>query len=891
MHRFTFALSLALMASAPMACGDDDTTSPAACTTTCETPPAAACADGDTLRVHASPGTCSAETCSYPSVEVDCPSGCVEVAGVGRCAGDPCDGVTCDAPPSACHEPVGTCDNAVCSYAVRVDASCDDGNGCTSGDACSAAGTCVGVAVACQVAPPSTCEGNTLVAYSANGRCEDGGCVYDATQVACPDGCADGRCLGDPCAGVTCATPPSGCHATLGTCRDGVCDYALEDGAPCDDANACTTGDACGGGLCGGAPKVCATPPAPTCGDATTLIGRAPNGTCGAGECTYANVPTTCQFGCVEVSGVGRCEGDPCAGVVCDEPSLAECKDPQTLEIPAAAGTCGNGTCTYTTTLLTCPHGCEAGAPSAPARCRPPTGLVIAEVRYDSQGFPDTDSFVEVHGAAGTVLDGVTLVGVNGNGAADYATIALSGTLDQSGRFVVAHPSASPDLAAVADLLDAKVDFQNGPDSVQLRYGNIVLDALAYGTFGDNDIARGEGAAHPGHSVGESLSRDEADTDTNVNAQDFTAGLATPGLPTLPPEVAPEVAILCPTSGNTGESLSFDASASTGDIAAFTFDFGDGTTAVETTDRTASHVFTAEGSYQVTVSAESPGGQVDTATCGVAIENAEAPVVYTAATQCFSNGVSYLYHVISDPVPPETDVKLTVQYSGVSTYGTRPYTIQIQTGANTWSTIANTNDSKVATQTQNFVIDRAEVQAAITAMGWLRFRWSYLTNGATGNCLALTVTYNCQACFECPPGELDLGIGCQPIQSPYDYTMLEHPLGRCSSSNQTIEFPGSPVATGDGSLTVQSLGCGNASSRMSIFTNNSGWVELGTGSAGNCFYGSASYTVPRAYLAQAVNSENRIRFSWSLTDTCASGTGCSNSNDPCVKNARLTYPR
>jgi PKD repeat protein len=806
--------------------------------------------------------------------------------------GDPCLGVVCDAPPSACHAEVGTCASGVCSYAVRAGLSCDDGDACTASDTCLAEGSCAGSAVACQTPPASACDGDTLLVYGANGRCEAGGCHYDPSSVACADGCQDGQCLGDPCAGVTCNQPPSGCYAAVGLCRDGVCDYELDDGASCDDADPCTTADVCTSGTCGGAAKTCTTPPEPTCKDAQTLRTSESTGTCEAGACRYTERLVTCGFGCLEVEGKGRCAGDPCADVVCDEAAAAECKDANTLETPAAIGTCAGGTCSYTTTTTACIHGCEAGAAGAAARCKAPTGLVIAELRYDSQGFPDTDAFVEIHGPPGTRLDGVTLVAVNGNGGGDYATIALSGTLDASGRFVIAHPNASSEVTAVADLLDAKVDFQNGPDSAQLRFATQVLDAVAYGTFEAGDIARGEGTPHVGTAVGESLARDHLDTDTDDNARDFKAGPATPGLPTPLPEVAPEVALGCPASGEPGQSLSFDAGASTGDIATVSFDFGDGTAPQTSALRTATHAFASEGSYTVTATATSPGGQVDQASCGVAIEAAEVPVVYSSARQCFASGDSYLYYVVSDPVAPTTDLKLTVKYSGLSSYGVRPYTIQVQTGANTWVSIATTHPSKLATQTQNFRIDRATAQQAITAMGWLRFRWSYLTNGATNNCLELSVTYNCEACFECPPGQLDLGLDCQPVTEPYDYTILEHPNGLCSSTSQNeLYFPGTPTATGDATLTVQSLGCGAATARLRIYTNNAGQIDLGNGNAGNCSYGTATYTVPKAYLTQAVTADHQIRFSWSITDTCAAGTGCSNANDPCVRNMRMTFPR
>jgi hypothetical protein len=75
--------------------------------------------------------------------------------------------------------------------------------------------------------------------------CSDGDAC---TQI---DGCADGVCLGG--SPVVCA-PIDDCHEA-GTCDSGTgsCSTpAKPDGSPCDDANTCTTDDACAEGVCTG---------------------------------------------------------------------------------------------------------------------------------------------------------------------------------------------------------------------------------------------------------------------------------------------------------------------------------------------------------------------------------------------------------------------------------------------------------------------------------------------------------------------------------------------------------------------------------------------------------------------------------------------------------------
>ncbi|MFT7581187.1 MAG: hypothetical protein ACI9MR_002861, partial [Myxococcota bacterium] len=484
----------------------------------CAEPPAATCA-GDDIVSFASPGLCSDGQCAYGSTTATCPLGCE----AGSCKGDPCAGVVCDVPLSACHLNVGVCQGGACNYALDNGAQCDDGDACTQGDTCQT-GQCAGTTTACAAPPVATCtDASTLQSYDGIGTCAAGGaCEYTARTVACADGCQDGACLGNPCEGVICDNAPSGCFESTGTCDGGVCQYAYDNGASCDDSDACSDADVCTNGVCSGTGRVCQNAPAAVCADPATLRTFANAGTCDASGgsvlCDYATTDVPCGFGCED----GGCLGDPCSGVVCNTPPLAVCSGVNTLNTYADDGTCTDGGCSYGATATPCQNGCADGA------CLPPTGVVISEIVYDSSGFPDTDSFIELHGVPGTALDGVTLVGVNGNGGSEYGTIALSGTLDQAGFYLVAHPGGATTLTDLADLLDDAVDFQNGADSVHLRFGALVLDAIAYGSFDPDEVMAGEGEPHPGHSVGESLTRDAAFADTDNNLVDFVARAPSP---------------------------------------------------------------------------------------------------------------------------------------------------------------------------------------------------------------------------------------------------------------------------------------------------------------------------------------------------------------------------
>jgi hypothetical protein len=125
------------------------------------------------------------------------------------------------------------------------------------------------------------------------------------------------------------------------------------------------------------------------------------------------------------------------------------------------------------------------------------SALVISELFYDALGADDGLSFVELYGAPGTGLDGLLVEGVNGANGAVTHSLALTGAIPGDGVFVLADDQAgAATLVAGADLV-LNFDFQNGPDSVVLRSGDTVLDALGYGVFAPGDVFAGSGNPAP----------------------------------------------------------------------------------------------------------------------------------------------------------------------------------------------------------------------------------------------------------------------------------------------------------------------------------------------------------------------------------------------------------
>lgn len=154
---------------------------------------------------------------------------------------------------------------------------------------------------------------------------------------------------------------------------------------------------------------------------------------------------------------------------------------------------------------------------------------ILSEVFYDAVGSDEGLSFVEIHAAPGTVLDGLVVEGINGATGAVAGSITLIGVVGADGLFVVADDTTGGvTLVADADAI-ASFDFQNGPDSVVLRDAAGVLDALGYGIFAPGEFFAGEGSPAPDAAAGSSLARVFADVDTGDNASDFTVASPTPG--------------------------------------------------------------------------------------------------------------------------------------------------------------------------------------------------------------------------------------------------------------------------------------------------------------------------------------------------------------------------
>ena len=299
---------------------------------------------------------------------------CDEVTGVCRhdpvtCYdANPCTEDRCDRATGCAFEPLapGTaCDDLnVCTLETTCDESarcvgrseaagvpCDDRDPCTEGDICDGAGGCLGV----PKAPGSQCDDLDLCTSGET-------CVETAPGslecVGTPKDCADNTvCTRDSCdrftgecvhAQVVCPGDGNACTADFCSNAGGGCVHVNQEGAPCNDHNACTLGDRLS---CNNGQLTCAGPFPQICDDGGSLCVRTScdpavgcvftvkdcddhnpcteDGTCSGGLCPHRALSGPCDDGdpcttgdqCVLVNSVPTCRGtSPCDdGNVCTD--------------------------------------------------------------------------------------------------------------------------------------------------------------------------------------------------------------------------------------------------------------------------------------------------------------------------------------------------------------------------------------------------------------------------------------------------------------------------------------------------------------------------------------------------------------------------------------------
>lgn len=173
-----------------------------------------------------------------------CTAGDVCLAGV--CAGTP---YSCSGTPGVCELSIVCAGDGGCAALPRPDGTpCDDGNLCTHTDGCKS-GACGGNLYVCA---PNVCA--SASACAGDGGCEttaqnEGAACDDTNLCSVNDVCVAGTCLG-----ATYSCPlPAPCEEMVACNGDGGCIVKpKQNGAACDDGQACTVGDTCTNNVCSG---------------------------------------------------------------------------------------------------------------------------------------------------------------------------------------------------------------------------------------------------------------------------------------------------------------------------------------------------------------------------------------------------------------------------------------------------------------------------------------------------------------------------------------------------------------------------------------------------------------------------------------------------------------
>jgi hypothetical protein len=181
--------------------------------------------------------------------------------------------------------------------------------------------------------------------------------------------------------------------------------------------------------------------------------------------------------------------------------------------------------------------GPPTATPTGPTPTPPPVDEIKINEMYINPPGTDAGCFVELYFPGGVNLDGYSLVGVNGYNGDDYNAIPLDGhVIPADGYFVIAQDDTVPNY----DVIDSNVNFQNGPDNIQLRLDAVVVDAIGYGEFGAEEFFVGEGDPAPAYFTGEhSHSRIPDGNDTDDNSIDFVSGELTAGSMNIPEQGEP----------------------------------------------------------------------------------------------------------------------------------------------------------------------------------------------------------------------------------------------------------------------------------------------------------------------------------------------------------------
>ncbi len=267
-------------ALAPLACDDGDPcTSGDVCAGASCTPGANACACKADADCKDDSDVCNGKPfCDKGALPWSCKINPATVVSCSAADDTACSKAVCDAKTGACaaapiEATAKVCTGTACTFVAATPdpkappTPCDDGNVCTVGEVCGA-GVCKASADVCKCGSDADCASKedgdacngTLYCDLQKGSCE----LNPATVIHCQT-VDDTACSKHVCYPKSGLCAPAPVELAELVCADKACAYALKKPGsnaskptPCDDGNACTSGEACALGACSGGVDTCA---------------------------------------------------------------------------------------------------------------------------------------------------------------------------------------------------------------------------------------------------------------------------------------------------------------------------------------------------------------------------------------------------------------------------------------------------------------------------------------------------------------------------------------------------------------------------------------------------------------------------------------------------------
>ncbi len=232
--------------------------------------------------------------------------------------------MTCNSPQGICYKPTGICVQGKCQYEFHDQKQCNDSTFCTEIDYCQS-GVCVGNTRNCQTTQTQKCIDSVTLRIPSGAQCNEqtDSCEDEFIDYQCTYGCNSNTntCEQNPCEGKICNSPPSPseCYSPNGLCdsNTGDCIYSFISDTTCNDNNSCTEADSCdlSTKICKGSNVICNSPSSNTCNDNYTKKVYSQTGSCSNGSCSYTSSLVSCDID-------ESCDNGNCVSICSKQPTI-----------------------------------------------------------------------------------------------------------------------------------------------------------------------------------------------------------------------------------------------------------------------------------------------------------------------------------------------------------------------------------------------------------------------------------------------------------------------------------------------------------------------------------------------------------------------------------------